>query len=154
MNHMTWLWSTFFVGIQVFKFWWKTSSMHLCCNIFNTLVQIDELSARAASKSDSPLQLDKGDEDSEKIDFFFFLLFLTQLFLSHFLIQILTSHYLKPLFLLVVAAGSLASLFKASSKTHLFISSDAFNTFYFLFFFQWLFSDTVVTDSDSTLVKG
>lgn len=47
------------------------------------------------------------------------------LFLYHLLVQILTSHYLKPLFLLVLAAGSLVSLFKASSKIHLLTSFSA-----------------------------
>lgn len=103
-----------------------------CCNKCNRLVQMDETSAWAASRSNSKLKLDKGEEDNVKIGTSFFSL-QAELFLSHFLLQILTSHYLKPLFLVVLAAGSLASLVRVSSKIHLLISSGAL-TFFTSFF--------------------
>lgn len=96
------------VWIKVFK---VKRNVHTSCNIFSTLVQLDETPAQAASETNSRLKLDKRrrGQSKNRLTFFFFFLIQAELFLSHFFIQRLTSHYLKPLFLPVLAAGPLAS---------------------------------------------
>lgn len=72
----------------------------------NTLVQMDETSSWAAKSNFlTKIRQRRIGQGKNRHNFF------SELFLSHLLIQSLTSHYLKPLFLLVLAAGSLVSLF-------------------------------------------
>lgn len=104
------------------------------CNIFSTLVQLDETPAQAASETNSRLKLDKRrrGQSKNRLTFFFFFLIQAELFLSHFFIQRLTSHYLKPLFLPVWQLGRwhrVQRIGQDSSSRQL----RPFNIFHFLF---------------------
>lgn len=75
---------------------------------------------------------------------FFFSFFLLQvgLFISHFFIPVLTSHYMKLLLLLVMAAQLLAWLFRVTYKIHLHISS---GVLFIINPFLWTLSSVIVT---------
>lgn len=112
------------------------------CNIFSTLVQLDETPAQAASETNSRLKLDKRrrGQSKNRLTFFFFFLIQAELFLSHSFIQRLTSHYLKPLFLPVLAAGPLASC-AAYRPRFIFASAQALQHFSLSFYeVSWSFT--------------
>lgn len=112
------------------------------CNIFSTLVQLDETPAQAASETNSRLKLDKRrrGQSKNRLTFFFFFLIQAELFLSHFFIHRLTSHYLKPLFLPVLAAGPLASC-AAYRPRFIFASAQALQHFSLSFYeVSWSFT--------------
>lgn len=131
MSKIMWLWELCILRLwlQVFKSWWKTflSFSKMFLYDVQTPLCVWMIPLPGQPRVIFKLKLDKGEEDRVKIG--------TELFLSHFLIQSLTSHYLKPLFLRVLAAGSLVSLFiQAWSTIHLFIISG----FFLLFLQGWV----------------